>query len=294
LKEKLDKLIKKVYVSRTEMDSLKKNLRLLADRVSTLEVENNNLKEEVHMLSQCVLDMHLPIDYVIKESRRPELLEHYLTIEQCYDKLKEEAPVAFCEYMKLMDNNINCYVGEPINSCSVEGHKEAKNFTKFICRYLRGFVLDIGCGPQAMPIYLENYPIERIFALDPLLPHKEHPFEFKQGISEYIPWKDNSFDNIIFATSLDHVFLLERVWDEVSRVLKKGGTVLIWTSFDENAPKYNPYRDDFVPYDGYHMFHHSRLCFEEEMKERFELVEYYKSNYNNHFYAYTINKGVSQ
>ena len=42
------------------------------------------------------------------------------------------------------------------------------------------------------------------------MPVTEHPFQFVQGIAEFIPFKDETFDYVISVTALDHVLLLDR------------------------------------------------------------------------------------
>lgn len=261
----------------------------LMNRVEILENELFKCRNLIQINQDCILDLHVPISQENELAHRPEIIpERKKSLEQCYELLSQEAPSAFKEYIRLMDNNKKCYEGTPLHSCSVNGHVEADRFRKFIQRYLRGYVLDVGCGPQPVPSYLKGYEINRIYGLDPL--NGEHPFAFFQGISEFIPWGDNSFDNLIFATSMDHIFLPDKVQQEVKRVLKENGIVLIWTSFDDNAPKYDPYDERFKVYDQYHMFHYSQKQFEKEWETLFEKIEYIKSGTNSHFYAYRLKK----
>lgn len=188
-----------------------------------LQQKNGELENKVGILKEHLLDMHSIACYSAQTEMKPQKREDILNIEECYKYLEKDIPHAYAIYKELMDNNKKIYVGEPIHSCSVEGHIEAERFKTFLQRFLRGYILDIGCGTQDVPLYLEDYDLDKIYGLDPLPPSKEHPFEFEQGIGEFIPWKNASFDCVIFATSLDHVFLLDKVLSEVKRVLVRGG-----------------------------------------------------------------------
>lgn len=85
--------------------------------------------------------------------------------------------------------------------------------------------------------YLKNFQEDHICGIDPLPPIEPHPFEFTQAIAEYIPYEDEQFDSIIYATSLDHVLLLEQALAETKRVLKSSGCLLIWAGWSQEAKK---------------------------------------------------------
>jgi ubiquinone/menaquinone biosynthesis C-methylase UbiE len=149
----------------------------------------------------------------------------------------------------------------------------AETFRNFLRRHLRGTVLDIGCGPQPIPVYLENYPHELIAGVDPILPAQPHRFTFVQTVAEFLPWPDNTFDVIVIGTSLDHVFLLDRALVEMRRVLKPTGRLVVWTSFTPGAPRYDPYDPDAGKFDKYHLFHFDRTWFEETLGHYFKVEE---------------------
>ena len=244
------------------------------------------LKEEVVALKDTLIELHEPASMSIVATSRPQKCAGEWSLNSCKERLKQMASYAFKLYEVLENNNNACYVNEPTNSCAVAGHIEAFRFRKFIRRYLHGYVLDIGCGPQKIPAYLDGYDLSKIYGLDPLVPHEPYPFEFEQGIAEFIPWGDGSFNCVLLATSLDHVLLPDKVRSEVKRVLAENGYLLIWTSLDENADEYDPYSKDVKPHDTYHMFHYRKTSFETDMSDAFEKIEYFRSDNNNHFYAY--------
>ena len=193
------------------------------------------------------------------------------------------APKAYFQWYRLLEPNAKSYEGFPIDSCSVKGHREAEMFKHFLAPYLVGRVLDIGCGPQPVPSYLDGYPSHLISGIDPLAPAEPHPFEFYQGVAEFLPWNDRVFDAVIAATSLDHVLLLEKVFSEVCRVLKDNGHFIVWVGFIPGAAKYNPYSSDIQPVDSYHLFHFDREWFQELIGNYFEIEEEIKLNSSSHF-----------
>ncbi|MBV9817443.1 MAG: methyltransferase domain-containing protein [Solirubrobacterales bacterium] len=113
----------------------------------------------------------------------------------------------------------------PEHSLSVGRRADATAFARF--SDLRGSVLDVGCGPQTEPSYAVGAN-GRFVGIDPLRGEKQREFTFVQGIGEYLPFADGSFDRVLFATSLDHVLSPARSLSEARRVLSPSGTVNIW------------------------------------------------------------------
>ncbi|MBL8828504.1 MAG: class I SAM-dependent methyltransferase [Planctomycetaceae bacterium] len=202
--------------------------------------------------------------------------------------LEPLAPQAYAIWKPLLDVNADAYAGFPTHSCSVAGHDMAELFGCFLAPLLHGTVLDIGCGPQPVPSYLANYPVESIAGLDPLA--APHPFVFHHGVAEFLPWDDASFDLVIAATSLDHVLLLDRSVDEFRRVLRPGGRFVTWVSFVAGAPEYNPYRADVGQEDEFHLFHFDRPWFESTMQRHFKIDEsfVFDSPYDQAFYSLSL------
>jgi|HubBroStandDraft_6_1064221.scaffolds.fasta_scaffold10170_1 SAM-dependent methyltransferase len=113
----------------------------------------------------------------------------------------------------------------PEHSLSVGRRADAMAFAQF--SDLRGLVLDIGCGPQTEPSY--GVAANGTFVgIDPLRGEAQRKFRFVQGIGEYLPFADGSFDRVLFATSLDHVLSPVRSLSEARRVLSPNGSVNIW------------------------------------------------------------------
>jgi SAM-dependent methyltransferase len=257
----------------------------------TLREEVAFLKKEIASLHELVVGQRLALGDLIRQttqvgpvSLKPVVMDY--SLDRCFQQLKKMAPVAFGHWHKLLDVNSSAYEGLPIDSCSVPGHPVGEKFRKFLRPYLAGTVLDIGCGPQAVPQYLTDHPANLIAGIDPLLPLDPHPFDFVQGTAEFLPWNHGTFDTVIASTSLDHILLLDRAMSEISRVLKPTGTFVVWVSFVPGAKEYNPYSTDIQPLDQFHLFHFDYSWFLTMMAEKFNIVELYNIDESSYFCSF--------
>jgi SAM-dependent methyltransferase len=121
----------------------------------------------------------------------------------------------------------------PEHSLSLGERADARAFADF--SDLRGGVLDIGCGPQSEPSYAVGAN-GHFVGIDPVRGERERAFAFVQGLGEYLPFADQSFDRVLFATSLDHVLSPVRALSEARRVLPENGTVNIWFGEIDDQP----------------------------------------------------------
>jgi SAM-dependent methyltransferase len=200
--------------------------------------------------------------------------------------LRRRYPHAFAHWFPLLSVNGEAYDGLPLDSCSMPGHPVATCFGHFVRPYLRGGrVLDIGCGPQPLPVYLSDYRCELISGIDPLVPAGPHPFDFVRGVAEHLPWKDGTFDVVIAATSLDHVLSLDLTFDEIIRVLGPGGVFITWVWFSPGAAAYDPSNPSIKPIDRFHLFHFAQGWFEEAIARRFHTLERISFDGGSYFYC---------
>lgn len=126
---------------------------------------------------------------------------------------------------RLQANGRRAYEIDPSSSLSVGERSDADAFAEF--SQLRGLVLDVGCGVQALPSYARRLD-GLLVGVDPLRGESERRFEFVQAIAEYLPFRDRAFDRVLFATSLDHVLVPELALVEAHRVTKVRGSVCLW------------------------------------------------------------------
>jgi len=126
---------------------------------------------------------------------------------------------------QLQVNGRQAYEIDPPSSLSVGERADAEAFADF--SDLQGVVLDVGSGVQALPTYGRGLD-GRLVGVDPLRGEREHDFEFVQAIAEYLPFRERTFDRVLFATSIDHVLVPELAVTEACRVAKPGGWACVW------------------------------------------------------------------
>lgn len=211
---------------------------------------------------------------------------YFYELESKLSELAALHPAAYPAWLQAFEEAQKAYANDPTGSLSLEGHHPAEIFRAFIAPYMSGSVLDIGCGPQELPVYLRGFKVERVAGLDPLSGYGQRRFEFRQGFAEFLPWDDAQFDVVIFATSLDHVLSLERTLDEVCRVLRPGGVCIVWAGLVPGSRRYEPDRAPVVAIDRFHLFHFSDETLRETFASRFELFEQTTYRKENGFYIF--------
>ncbi len=138
-------------------------------------------------------------------------------------------------WQKLQNNGEIVYNKFPHLNCSVKARHDVKIFKEF-CSF-SGSVLDVGCGPS-VPSYLQdNNKISIAVGIDPLISFGKYESDEKiillRSIGEHLPFQDNSFDFVCFATSFDHVIEPITVLNETKRVLKKNGVAIFLIGDDK-------------------------------------------------------------
>lgn len=102
-------------------------------------------------------------------------------------------------------------------------------------------VLDLGCGTGAVSRVVAGCPgVGRVVGVDPSpvflmtarrLGAADDKLTFEEGDCRSLPFADNSFDTIIFHTTLSHVPEPEKGLTEAFRILRPGGVLAL---FDGN------------------------------------------------------------
>jgi SAM-dependent methyltransferase len=266
---------------RRDLDALK---ALSADK---RELEEQNVELRLELMQQRRVLGTQGGGPVRRAGRAPPPRADAPSLEACMAELREAAPAAFDLWQRLSERAAAEYDALGQTSCSVTGHVLAEAFGGFVAPYLRGTVLDVGCGPQPLPVYLSDHPVELIAGIDPLLPVATHPFTFARGVAEMLPWDDASFDIVIAATSLDHVLLLDRSLDEARRVLRPDGRFLVWIAVVDGAAAYDPRAARVSAVDDFHLFHFGTDWAETMFESRFVIEEKFcfRPPHNASFYS---------
>ncbi|MBS8264433.1 class I SAM-dependent methyltransferase [Mesobacillus boroniphilus] len=109
---------------------------------------------------------------------------------------------------------------------------------KKIVSGLEGNVLEIGAGTGANFPYYANEMVKRVVTLEPnpymidqakrRAKEVELPVEFYQGRAETLPFKDGEFDTVVATLVLCSVSEPQKVFQEMRRVCKKGGKIVLF------------------------------------------------------------------
>lgn len=151
------------------------------------------------------------------------------------DNLKKLHRTTWQVWNKLQKNGLESYLNDPIHNLGVGKRQDYIDFSNF-CNF-QGIVLDVGVGPQKIPTHLKyNKNIDNVFfiGIDPLIGVQPRSFPFVLGLGEYLPFRDELFDQILYVTSLDHFIDPLITIMEATRVLKKDGTICIWIGEKKN------------------------------------------------------------
>jgi SAM-dependent methyltransferase len=192
---------------------------------------------------------------------------------QILAEAEHEFPRVYFLWKQRLEATRSAFLKTKIGNAAHAADPRSRLFRSLVEMHATGRVLDVGCGVFGCPYYLMSYPPELISGLDPLAPFQTPDFEFVRGISEYLPWRDESFSTIISATSLDHCMSLDRSLAEMRRVLRPGGRLLLWIDSVPGATRYTPNDFKLEGTDRYHLFHFNTIWFEPMLTEHFQIVD---------------------
>lgn len=138
-------------------------------------------------------------------------------------------------WQALQDNGNVAYRLAP--KLNLEGNAEI--FGEFA--QLEGCVLDIGCGPgRERPVYARSAGITRYVGIDPLLGEQPRAFCFVHAIGEALPCRDQQFEHVLLAGSLDHMLDFKMALHEASRVARQNGKLHLKIERGGNAAQASP------------------------------------------------------
>lgn len=115
---------------------------------------------------------------------------------------------------------------------------------KYFSRYLNGNLMDFGCGAKPYEDLFVN--CTQYIGVDVEASGHDHTNEnvdiYYDGIT--LPFNDGEFDSAFSSEVFEHVNNIGPILDEINRVLKKGGNMLVSTPFlwNEHEIPYDYYR----------------------------------------------------
>ena len=119
----------------------------------------------------------------------------------------------------------------------------ADKYTEFIPKYVKGRILDLGCGSVPLFGLYKSFMSENICVDWDKSIHQNQYLDISMDISKPLPFPDDSFDTIICSDVLEHIFEPKNVIEEMIRVCKDNGFIILNVPFDywmhENPYDYN-------------------------------------------------------
>lgn len=140
-----------------------------------------------------------------------------------------------------------------------------------------GSVLDVGCDNVDISSALFGKECTYV-GLDPFT---NDTSKFRViGVGECLPFLSNSFDNVVFNTSLDHILDYHTAIEEAFRVLKPGGRLSIATLiWETNATLLS---------DSVHFHHFREYEIVGALQEKMNIIELKKYSYKNNSHRYSL------
>ena len=165
---------------------------------------------------------------------------------------------------QLQINGLISYQEDPENNLGVGHRKDFIEFADF-CSF-HGSVLDVGVGPQKIPTHMEFCFKKEVFfvGIDPIEGYQPRAFPYVKGLGEYLPFRNDLFDQVLLVTSIDHFIDPELSLKEAKRVIKNDGEICIWIGEkDKLSPKpqrsHGWYESLSVPNGAEDRFHYMRI-----------------------------------
>lgn len=123
-------------------------------------------------------------------------------------------------------------VSKNINAVSISsrlmGNIIANYYDTYIKDYANGVLLDLGCGQ--VPLYEVYRPyIKDNICVD--WTKNSQYIDFSANLNEKLPFNNSIFDTIILSDVLEHIKEPKNLWNEMYRVLRKNGNVLLNVPF---------------------------------------------------------------
>lgn len=121
----------------------------------------------------------------------------------------------------------------------------AEYYDHHIKKYAKGKLLDLGCGKVPLFAAYRRRVTSNVCVDWEHSSHEHRYADYEYDIEEGLRFEDEEFDTIILSDVLEHIRRPLKLWNEMSRVLSKGGTILL------NVPFYYWIHEE--PYD-YHRY----------------------------------------
>lgn len=121
----------------------------------------------------------------------------------------------------------------------------ASIYQENIPKYVKGRMLDLGCGKVPLYIAYKDYIDSHVCVDWENSLHKNEFIDYDCDLTQELPFRDNEFDTVILSDVLEHIPEPDGLCDEISRVLAIHGKLLMNVPFmywvHESPHDYNRY-----------------------------------------------------
>jgi SAM-dependent methyltransferase len=135
---------------------------------------------------------------------------------------------------------------------------------------LNGILLDFGCGEKP---YRSLFNVDKYIGVEAEYYKEKHQDKVKQidafWDGKSLPFKDEYFDSILCTEVIEHVFNLPHILEELNRVLKKDGVILITCPFVWN--------EHGLPYD---YARYTRFALQDLLEKRGFTIQHFEKSGN--------------
>lgn len=107
----------------------------------------------------------------------------------------------------------------------------ASHYDSHIPRYVSGKLIDLGCG--RVPLYeaYKRHVDDNICVDWKNTFHRNEFVDYECNLAEHLPFGEEEFDTIILSDVLEHIERPEQLWQEMARILRPGGKILMNVPF---------------------------------------------------------------
>ena len=107
----------------------------------------------------------------------------------------------------------------------------AETYDTHLGRYASGRLLDLGCGKVPLYLAYKAYVTDNTCVDWGNTLHGNKHLDVECDLTQRLPFENETFDTIILSDVLEHIPQPELLWMEMSRILAKGGKILMNVPF---------------------------------------------------------------
>lgn len=107
----------------------------------------------------------------------------------------------------------------------------ASFYQQHLPNHAKGKLADLGCGNVPFFHVYKEYVSENICVDWPGSLHKNEYLDYECDLNKPLPLESNQFDTIVISEVLEHIANPELIWQEMTRILKPGGKIILSVPF---------------------------------------------------------------